>query len=105
MNGSDTYNRPSRFVQEIPDDLIQEVRLSNSVSRPVHGGSGARYREHDDAGDDIGLKLGQRVLHPKFGEGVVMNYEGQGKQARVQVNFEGGSKWLVMSYANLETIG
>ena len=48
------------------------------------------------------LKLGQRVFHQKFGEGVVLNYEGQGRYARVQVNFENtGSKWLVMEYAKL----
>lgn len=54
-----------------------------------------------DANSDA-LKLGQRVFHQKFGEGVVLNYEGQGRHARVQVNFENaGSKWLVMEYANL----
>ena len=42
------------------------------------------------------------MYHQKFGEGVVLNYEGQGRQIRVQVNFENaGSKWLVMEYANL----
>jgi DNA helicase-2/ATP-dependent DNA helicase PcrA len=49
------------------------------------------------------LKLGQRVTHAKFGEGVVINYEGEGKQARIQVNFDDvGSKWLMMAYANLQ---
>jgi DNA helicase-2/ATP-dependent DNA helicase PcrA len=56
----------------------------------------------DVAEDGDALKLGQRVFHQKFGEGVVLNYEGQGRHARVQVNFENaGSKWLVMEYANL----
>jgi DNA helicase-2/ATP-dependent DNA helicase PcrA len=50
-----------------------------------------------------GVKLGQHVRHGKFGEGVVLNYEGSGAHARVQVNFaDAGTKWLVMSYANLE---
>jgi DNA helicase-2/ATP-dependent DNA helicase PcrA len=65
------------------------------------------------AGADIGaaaapaaLKLGQQVRHRKFGEGVILNYEGQGGSARVQVNFaHAGTKWLVVSYANLESIG
>ena len=49
--------------------------------------------------------LGQRVKHPKFGEGVVLNYEGKGKNARVQINFDDvGGKWLVMSYARLEAV-
>jgi DNA helicase-2/ATP-dependent DNA helicase PcrA len=51
------------------------------------------------------LKLGQRVSHATFGEGVVLNYEGEGSHARVQVNFEAaGMKWLVVAYANLETV-
>jgi DNA helicase-2/ATP-dependent DNA helicase PcrA len=50
-----------------------------------------------------GFSLGQRVLHPKFGEGVVLNAEGRGPQARIQVNFPGvGAKWLVLAYARLE---
>jgi DNA helicase-2/ATP-dependent DNA helicase PcrA len=52
-----------------------------------------------------GFKIGQRVVHQKFGEGVILNYEGEGSSARVQVNFSEGSKWLVMSYANLEALG
>ena len=53
--------------------------------------------------DESGIQLGQRVRHGKFGEGVVLSCEGSGAHARVQVNFEGaGTKWLVMSYANLE---
>jgi DNA helicase-2/ATP-dependent DNA helicase PcrA len=56
--------------------------------------------------NDKGLKLGQRVSHAKFGEGVVMTLEGQGSHARVQVNFESaGRKWLVLAYANLEPAG
>jgi DNA helicase-2/ATP-dependent DNA helicase PcrA len=49
-----------------------------------------------------GFELGQRVAHPKFGAGIVLNAEGQGSGARVQVNFEAvGPKWLVVAYANL----
>ncbi|UCE89314.1 MAG: hypothetical protein JSW10_00270, partial [Pseudomonadota bacterium] len=49
-----------------------------------------------------GLQLGQRVVHDTFGEGVVLNYEGEGRHARVQVNFDGvGSKWLMTEYARL----
>jgi DNA helicase-2/ATP-dependent DNA helicase PcrA len=54
---------------------------------------------------ELGLNLGQRVAHPKFGEGVVLNAEGQGPAARVQVNFEAvGAKWLVLAYANLQPV-
>ena len=52
-----------------------------------------------------GMRLGSRVRHAKFGEGVVLGIEGQGEHARVQVNFQGaGAKWLVLAYANLEKV-
>lgn len=51
------------------------------------------------------MRLGQRVLHDKFGEGVVLHYEGEGQHARVQVNFaQAGTKWLVLAYANLQAL-
>ena len=96
LYGDETYSRPSRFISEIPVDLIEEVRMQGVVS--------PAFPIFDDIETDTSerLKLGQRVFHQKFGEGVVLNYEGQGRHARVQVNFENtGSKWLVMEYANL----
>jgi len=58
---------------------------------------------NETAIQDREFALGQLVLHPKFGEGTVLNFEGDGPQARVQVNFEAvGSKWLVIAYARLE---
>ena len=55
------------------------------------------------AGNELGIRLGQHVRHKKFGDGVILNCEGQGAHARVEVNFESaGTKWLVLSYANLE---
>lgn len=106
INGSETFNRPSRFISEMPEDVIEEVRLQGSVVRPPrssgYGASVSRVTT-EVAGTD--LKLGQRVFHQKFGEGVILNYEGEGSGARVQVNFDEGSKWLVMAYANLQPVG
>jgi DNA helicase-2/ATP-dependent DNA helicase PcrA len=52
---------------------------------------------------DTELSLGQQVYHQIFGEGVVLNFEGRGVSARVEVNFDTeGSKWLVLQYANLQ---
>ncbi len=104
--GSDRYSAPSRFLRELPLDRVEEVRLRGKVSRPgprVPPRPPRRFAGSEPAGDEAdGLRLGQRVQHPKFGEGVVLTYEGQGAHARVQVNFEdGGSKWLVVAYANL----
>jgi DNA helicase-2/ATP-dependent DNA helicase PcrA len=51
------------------------------------------------------VRLGARVRHARFGAGVVLSIEGQGPQARIQVNFEGeGAKWLMLQYANLTPV-
>jgi len=97
LYGQENYTRPSRFVHEIPREYIEEVRLGGAISQPLAG------VVQDEP--PPGLRLGQHVLHPKFGEGVVLQHEGSGAQARVQVNFdEAGSKWLVLAYANLEVV-
>jgi DNA helicase-2/ATP-dependent DNA helicase PcrA len=98
LYGNETYPHPSRFISEIPSELLREVRLGGSVSEPV-----SQYYAAEES--PSGMRLGQRVFHAKFGDGVVLNLEGQGAQARVQVNFDGlGSKWLMMAYANLEAV-
>jgi len=106
LYGSETYNKVSRFVREIPAGLVQEVRLSNSVSRPF--GSGQKQNSSSLFGaaniPETAFNLGQRVQHAVFGEGVILNFEGAGAQARVQVNFAEGSKWLMLGYAKLEPL-
>lgn len=98
MHGTDIFAQASRFLAEIPAEYIEEVRPKIRVRRPVY----RRSNTFQEAPAD-GIRLGQHVKHGKFGEGVVLNYEGSGSHARVQVNFEAaGTKWLVMSYANLE---
>ncbi len=97
LHGNETYTSPSRFLGEIPPELIQELRPASVVSRaaPVHR----------PAVRPGGLALGARVRHDSFGEGVVLHCEGEGSHARVQVNFEGaGMKWLVLAYAHLEQL-
>jgi len=99
--GGESYNMLSRFVREIPDDLIQEVRPKAKFTRTVAAAPLSMQRERAEA--DTGLFVGQRVNHARFGDGVVLNLEGQGPQSRVQVNFEdAGSKWLIASMANLQ---
>jgi DNA helicase-2/ATP-dependent DNA helicase PcrA len=97
LHGSETFNSPSRFIGEIPAELMQEVRLRGTVTHPVSSITQAEV-------PDTGLFLGQQVYHQIFGEGVVLNFEGRGASARVEVNFdtEGRSKWLVLQYANLQ---
>ena len=102
LYGQEKFNPVSRFVREIPAGLIQEVRIKNSVSMPV---SFSRTPGSDLSSEGAQFQLGQNVRHAKFGEGTVLNYEGQGAHARIQVNFpEVGTKWLVLSYAKLEAV-
>ncbi len=93
----------SRFVRELPDDLIREIRPKANFSRPVMAAPRSRQDNFGVAEADTGLFVGQRVSHARFGPGIVLNLEGQGPQSRVQVNFENeGSKWLIASMANLQ---
>ena len=104
LYGQEQYNRPSRFIREIPADCLEEIRLTTNVSKPTQMNRFGSAASHS-AFENTGFKLGQRVLHDKFGEGTVLNYEGTGAQSRIQVNFdELGSKWLVTAYARLEPV-
>jgi DNA helicase-2/ATP-dependent DNA helicase PcrA len=100
MHGTEMLARPSRFLGEMPAELIDEVRPRVHVTRPMYAG---RPRETSSSLEEsLPVKLGQRVSHPSFGEGVVVSAEGSGTHTRLQINFEGaGSKWLVAAYANL----
>jgi DNA helicase-2/ATP-dependent DNA helicase PcrA len=103
MHGTEMLARPSRFLGEMPAELIDEVRPRVHVTRPLYAG-----RPHEispSLEESLPVKLGQRVCHPSFGEGVVISAEGSGAHTRLQVNFEGaGSKWLVAAYANLTAL-
>ena len=97
LHGSESFNTPSRFIREIPPELLCEVRVTKS---------GVKYNKFPQANIlDTGFDLGQRVYHQIFGEGIVLNFEGRGDNARVEVNFDAeGSKWLVLQYANLQIV-
>ena len=103
MHGSENFNALSRFVREIPQECVQEVRIKSTISRPVnYGGRGSLRQDSDDYS---GFRLGNRVLHHKFGEGVILEFEGQGPKAFVTVNFDlEGLKKLAMQYAKLERL-
>ena len=109
LYGTETFNNVSRFVKEIPSESIQEVRLKAAVTRPVsfnraHTQPSTRQPMYD-TGEGTGFRLGQRVKHAIFGEGVILHFEGSGDNAVIQVNFStAGSKRLVMQYAKLEAL-
>jgi DNA helicase-2/ATP-dependent DNA helicase PcrA len=98
LHGQEQFNSPSRFIREIPTEYIQEVRLKATIKKPV-----SNFFSTTAAKEATGLNIGQRVWHAKFGEGVILDMEGQGPQSRLQVSFDfDGTKWLVASYANLK---
>jgi len=101
--GSEALSRPSRFLDELPAHLLTEVRPRAKISRPVY--TTRASRGHADLDDTLPVKLGQRVRHASFGEGVVISAEGSGAHTRIQVNFaDAGPKWLVAAYANLTAL-
>lgn len=102
MYGQDHKHTPSRFIKEIPTQYIHDVRPRANTSQPLRAN---RFQQAQVKFDASGFQLGQRVRHPKFGEGTVTNYEGTGPQTRLQVQFDQvGAKWLVLSYARLEAL-
>jgi DNA helicase-2/ATP-dependent DNA helicase PcrA len=101
LHGSEHYTSPSRFLGEVPAELIEEVR-AHAVMGSVARSAPIPARVTTAPG---GMPLGARVHHASFGEGVVLHVEGQGSHTRVQVNFEAaGTKWLVLAYANLQSL-
>lgn len=118
LHGQTRFSSPSRFVRELPEELVEEVRPKVSVRQTSFSSSAAgntaryaappppvRKAANPYAEAETGYRIGQRVRHAKFGDGVITGAEGAGVHSRVQVNFtSAGSKWLVVGYANLEKI-
>ena len=102
LYGKESYPRISRFIKEIPASVKQDVRLNSQIEQPTFAQMGSQINSGDDSNQ---FRLGQSVAHPKFGNGVILNHEGDGSQARVQVNFDSvGAKWLMLAYARLEAV-
>ncbi|MEL7022496.1 MAG: DNA helicase II [Pseudomonadota bacterium] len=102
LHGMDSFGAPSRFIREIPNALLEEIRPRANLQRPMS--SPARQSQGNRLIDDTpAVQLGRPVRHAKFGDGVILNCEGQGAHTRVWVNFESaGTKCLMLNYANLE---
>ena len=99
LHGLEKFNQPSRFLSEIPAELIDAVRPTPKITRVS-----STISIHQFVGK-TGLYVGQCVNHKKFGPGVIINYEGQSEHARLQVKLEKyGAKWLMASYAKLEAL-
>ncbi len=120
--GRTAYRDPSRFLSELPPEALEDVRPRIAVSRPLYAAPGpaivrrgpvmeaAETRRRSRAaapvaGEDVPMRLGARVRHPKFGEGTILRFEGTGESRQVHVNFEqAGQKWLMYELARLEQI-
>ena len=108
LHGQVRYGIPSRFLDEIPEGLLKRLN-----SKPVMRSGGRDYNElpammtkkSDEQKNAMPWKIGQSVAHAKFGNGVVVSYEGNASDMRVQVNFgREGLKWLALEFAKLEKI-
>lgn len=91
---------PSRFLREIPQEYLQEIRMQSKVSRPVSFSERPAFIHQEKTG----FRLGQLVRHASFGEGVILDIEPNGEKTRVQIRFKSGDKWLIASLAKLETL-
>jgi DNA helicase-2/ATP-dependent DNA helicase PcrA len=99
--GTESFNSVSRFIRDIPKEVVEEVRLHNTVTRPTTYAD-ARI---SDEGSETGFQLGQQVRHNVYGDGIILNFEGNGPRARVHVAFdEVGTKILILASANLVAI-
>jgi DNA helicase-2/ATP-dependent DNA helicase PcrA len=121
--GGTQYNPPSRFLAEIPEQLVEEVKANRRGSRRRSGSWGESFgaAEHRDrqvesalrprtpapsGADQLGLRIGDDVRHKKFGEGVILGIEGTGDKTEAVVNFAGvGEKRLLLAWAPLEKLG
>ena len=101
LHGQIRYGIPSRFLAELPEQVLLHL---NRRSEPAYasGKLGAPAARSPQAGADTGFKVGQSVAHAKFGTGIIIDFEGRGSDARVQVKFrDAGTKWLALAYAKL----
>jgi DNA helicase II / ATP-dependent DNA helicase PcrA len=105
LHGQTRYNIPSRFLEEIPEGLMKWLtpRFARKKDFSWSGAAKSETLPFSKPRDVGGFRIGQNVLHPKFGSGVIVDAEGQGTDARVQVNFgKGGMKWLAVAVAKLQ---
>jgi len=111
LNGQVSYGAPSSFLQELPEELLQWLSARAAPRNPFAAFGYAAPVSSPVAAPvqravaGTGWRTGQRVMHQKFGEGVVTGVEGSGKDGRVQINFKhAGSKWLALEYAKLTAL-
>ncbi|MCW9718179.1 DNA helicase II [Avibacterium sp. 21-599] len=104
LYGKEERHIPSRFIEELPKDCIQEVRLRGTVTRAYNRAAVGSLNSHK-ARNDREWRMGQKVRHAKFGNGTIINVEGEDNNTRLQIAFQGeGIKWLIAALAKLEKV-
>ncbi|PKO65066.1 MAG: DNA helicase II, partial [Betaproteobacteria bacterium HGW-Betaproteobacteria-17] len=102
LHGQTRYSLPSRFLDELPKQVLLDLNRRAEPAYPSGGYSAPAAPRSPQTGNDTGYKVGQSVTHAKFGTGIIIDFEGRGADARVQVKFrEVGTKWLALAYAKL----
>jgi DNA helicase-2/ATP-dependent DNA helicase PcrA len=114
MHGNNNFLIPSRFINEIDDDLLESIKSNNKSLSNKYNSFSQKKKDFDNYSQDSDIenysqeentyiKIGQRVSHMKFGDGVVLSYTGKSDDLKLHINFESyGKKWLVLSYAQLD---
>ncbi|MDG2960284.1 DNA helicase II [Bisgaard Taxon 10/6] len=108
LYGKEERHIPSRFINELPEECVQAVRLRGTVTRAYNrfaAGQSAVNSGRVFTADDNEWKTGQKVRHAKFGQGTIINVEGSDNNTRLQIAFQGqGIKWLIAHLAKLEKV-
>jgi ATP-dependent DNA helicase UvrD/PcrA len=105
LHGQTRYSLASRFLEEIPEGLKKWLTPRIARRREFEHAFPARPKREKlfQGSSEAGFRIGQNVTHPKFGAGVIVDAEGDGSEARVQVNFgRRGVKWLAVAVAKLQ---
>jgi DNA helicase-2/ATP-dependent DNA helicase PcrA len=103
LHGQLRYNIASRFLDELPGGLVRWLSPRQADVLPAHEDAAAGAARRDAMAERSGWRIGQSVKHAKFGLGIIIDAEGRGSDARVQVNFrDAGVKWLALEYARLQ---
>ncbi len=114
MHGNSNFLIPSRFINEIGEDLLEPIKSNNKSIASKYNSFSQNKKDFDNYSQDSDIedysqeentyiKIGQRVSHMKFGDGVVLSYTGKSDDLKLHINFESyGKKWLVLSYAQLD---
>lgn len=104
LHGQLRYGLPSRFLREIPEALVQSIGGWRDSSTGTFAAADSFAPAPSAA--SWPYKVGSRVTHPRYGEGVVAGYQGQGAEAEIRIRFPAaGERAFILEYARLSACG